>query len=156
MQNFIRAVIKEAEDALYKVTGSLFNEGEPDERIGLHNVILNSDGDPITPATEDSLDKLTTSTSFVTGRKTVTTHNTPVQITATPTSVKYVTIQALPGNVGSISVGHSDAVRASPEASMNGIMLEAGDAYPVDIDDLSKVWIDASVDGEGVTYMYHV
>jgi hypothetical protein len=58
--------------------------------------------------------------------------------------------------VGSIAIGSSNAVRASAAGDMNGIMLEAGDAYPVDVDNLNEVWLDASVDGEGVTYMYHV
>ena len=129
------------------------------ENIGL----LNKAEEEVNPATEDKQDDIITALGLVapagsitSGRKTITTHNVPEQITASSTPIKSVTIQALPGNVGSIAIGSSNAVRASAAANMNGIILEAGDAYPVYVDNLNKFWIDASVNGEGVTYMYHV
>jgi len=132
-------------------------------RYGLPSVPVDSTNIEVNPATEGKQDDIITALGLVapagsitSGRKTITTANTPEQITATSTPIKSVTIQALPGNVGSIAIGSSNAVRASAAANMNGIILEAGDAYPVYVDNLNKVWIDASVNGEGVTYMYNV
>jgi hypothetical protein len=116
---------------------------------GLHTVIVDENG-PI------DLNDLLPSSTGVTGLKAVTTANTPEQITATSTPIKRVVIQAKSGNVGTIVIGFSNAVRASPAASINGIDLQAGDAYTVDINNLNKVWIDASINGEAVTYHYSV
>ncbi len=39
-------------------------------------------------------------------------------------------------------------------ATRRGVPLSAGDSYELGIDDLSDVYIDALVSGEGVTYAY--
>ena len=61
-----------------------------------------------------------------------------------------VTIKALPANTGTIYVGNS---KPEAENTSVGFPLDAGDALELKIDNLSKLWIDASVSGEGVAWI---
>lgn len=89
--------------------------------------------------------------SLTSGAK-VTAGTTAVQLVASATAARRVTIQAFASNTGIIAVGGSN-VLAAGDATAVGIQLTAGDAYELDIDDLSKVWIRATVSGEGVTFV---
>ena len=81
-----------------------------------------------------------------TGKKTVPTAGTPVVLAAAQ-PVTSVTVKALSTNTGTIYVGNSAV------ASTNGFQLAKSDSVSLDILDLSTVWIDSSVNGEGVTYL---
>jgi hypothetical protein len=61
---------------------------------------------------------------------------------------KAVAIRALISNTGTIYVGTTGV------HSSTGYELSAGDAIDIAIDDLSKVSIDSSVNGEGVSYLW--
>lgn len=140
-------------------TGLQIDEGEANEVVAAHVEVKNTtpigivlmDGEA-----EVDFSNIVASNTGVTGLKAITTANTPEQITATSTPIKRVVIQAKSSNVGTIVIGFANTVRASPSASINGIDLQAGDAYTVDINNLNKVWIDASISGESVTYHYSV
>lgn len=80
----------------------------------------------------------------------VTTAGTRVQLTATSTPILSVVIKAKTANTGTIYVGNSAV------SSSNGFVLLAGDTVSIEIDDLSKIYLDASVNGEGITYLYVV
>ena len=82
------------------------------------------------------------------GSKTVTTAGTEVQLTSTVTKCFYVIITALVTNEGTIWVG------ASTVASGRGVPLVALQSCRIDIDDLSKIYIDATISGEGVSFVY--
>jgi hypothetical protein len=84
--------------------------------------------------------------AIYTGKTTVTTHGTRVAL-ATAQAVSSVTIKALAANTGTIYVGNTAV------SSANGFQLAKSDSVSLDITDLSTVWIDSSVDGEGVTYL---
>lgn len=86
------------------------------------------------------------------GRQTVATAGTAAQLTATRTPCKVVTITAETDNTGIIVVGGEDVVAAL--ATRRGTPLNAGDSYELSIDDLSKVYLDTTVNGDGVTYTY--
>lgn len=86
-------------------------------------------------------------TAIVNGKKTVTTAGTRVQLTTTSTGIHTVSVRALTGNTGLIYIGNSAV------ASTTGVELSAGDAITITINDLSKVYIDSAVNGEGVTYL---
>lgn len=81
------------------------------------------------------------------GKKTVTTAGTRVQL-ASSTATKSITVRALAANTGLIYIG------TSAVSSANGFQLSKDDSVSVDLDNLSKLWIDSSVNGEGVTYIY--
>ncbi len=84
-------------------------------------------------------------------RKTVTVAGTREQIAiATPCSK--VIITAMISNTGYVVVGGSTVVAA--EATRRGIPLVAGQSMEINIGNLSKIYIDAEVTGEGITYIY--
>ena len=87
-----------------------------------------------------------TPSTIYNGKKTVTTAGT-AEALASSTAVKSVVIKALYSNTGKVYVGNSSV------SSANGIELEAGDAIGIDIDDLSKIYIDVDNNGEGVSYI---
>jgi hypothetical protein len=92
-------------------------------------------------------------TTLSSGRTTVTSAGTAVQLTATDTPVLWVTVTALTSNTSQINVGGSE-VKAATGATERGIPLLAGDAVDFDVNNLTDVWIDSRVNGEGVTYVY--
>lgn len=104
-----------------------------------------------TPAGTNVIGKVDhTSTGIGHGKKTVTTAGTDVAIAAS-TAAKWVTVQAYRANTGYISVGASgvDAVAAG-----DGVQLSAGESITLPIDNLADVFVDATVNGEGVRFTY--
>ena len=85
------------------------------------------------------------------GRKVVTVAGT-AEALASSTACKLITITAETDNTDIVVVGGSTVVAAL--ATRRGIPLYPGDSYELGIDDLSDVYIDALVSGEGVTYTY--
>ena len=81
------------------------------------------------------------------GVQTVATAGSRVALAST-TAIKSVTVRAKSVNTGLIYVGSSIV------ASSNGFQLSAGETVSIDIDNLSKVYIDSAVNGEGVSYVY--
>lgn len=90
------------------------------------------------------------------GSKTVTTAGTAEALSSSSVKVVWVTIQAKLDNTGYIYVG------ASTVSSTRGIVLQAGDSFTFQTVerrytyDLSKIYIDASVSGEGVVWVAEV
>lgn len=85
-------------------------------------------------------------TNIYNGKTPVTTAGTRV-VLASSQSIKSVTIKALAANTGIIYVGNSTVT------SSNGFALAAGETISYDIANLVTTYIDASVNGEGVTYI---
>ena len=86
---------------------------------------------------------------------TVTTSNTPVQINGGASlKCKAVRFVCPPSNTGYIVIGVSNAVRALLTSSFRGITrpLYAEDEVTVAARDASLLWIDASVNGEGIVW----
>lgn len=71
---------------------------------------------------------------------------------AASTTCKSVAITAETDNTGVIVVGDSSTVAAL--ATRKGTPLNAGDSIAIDIDNLSKIYLDTTVSGDGVTYTY--
>lgn len=86
------------------------------------------------------------------GRRLVTTAGTRVQLSATSVPCKSVAITAMPANTGIMVVGGSTVVGTT--ASRQGVPLSPGDTISLDIDNLNKIYVDATQSGEGVTYAY--
>jgi hypothetical protein len=84
-------------------------------------------------------------------RKTVTTAGTPVQLDAADAHT--LSIQAETDNTGLIAVGFSNAVRAA-EGSQRGRILNAGESVSFAVDNVSDVWIDSTVSGDGVALLW--
>jgi hypothetical protein len=86
-------------------------------------------------------------TAVVAGQKTVTTAGSHVALGSSTTLKSGVRVKALHGNTGWIYVG-PDGV-----TSTTGCVLDAGEEVFVEVNDLATVYIDASVNGEGVSFI---
>lgn len=84
------------------------------------------------------------------GRKVVTTAGTRVQLSSTSVPCKAVNITALSGNTGTIVVGGSTVVASL--STRSGTPLDKNDSCTVEISNLNKVYVDATVSGEGVSF----
>lgn len=85
------------------------------------------------------------------GVTTVTTAGTDV-VLAGSTACKKVVIQAQTDNTGYIAVGGSGV--DATVATGTGILLSPGDVFIMTIDNLADIFIDSTVNGEGVRYTY--
>jgi len=83
------------------------------------------------------------------GRKVITTAGTAVQLSTTLT-IGGVIIVAEFTNLGIVCVGDSGVI--ADESTRTGVPLNAGDGVIITIDDISKIWIDSTSNGDGVTY----
>ena len=92
------------------------------------------------------VDALVPSTASITNNKVTTTSGVRVALAAS-TVVASVSIKALHTNKGSVFIGNSTV------SSSNGYVLRANDTIDLDIDDLAKVYMDVSSNGEGITYI---
>ena len=92
---------------------------------------------------------------YIHGRKTVITAGQAVPLADVPTPVRWVTVQALRGNTGYVATG-SRFVRAQT-GELNSLSLAVPAATTPQMEtyndvDLSEVYVDASVAGEGVAF----
>jgi hypothetical protein len=85
------------------------------------------------------------------GRKVVTTAGTRVAL-ASSTACKEVVITAETDNTGIVAVGAAATVVATI-ATRTGVPLAAGDSITLQIDNLADIGLDATVSGDGVTFM---
>ena len=92
-------------------------------------------------------------TSIGDGHKAVTTAGTAERLVASSTPCKYAVITALYTNTGRIMVGGSTVV-AAVGATSRGTPLDAYEKFGFPCDDLYDIYIDATVNGEGVMYTY--
>lgn len=90
--------------------------------------------------------------TLVTGNKTVTTGGTIVQLSTTSVVCKRVDIVALFGNAGTIYVGDVN-VLASTKV---GMPLTQGSSYTAYVNDLSLIYVDATNNGDKVSFVYYV
>ncbi len=86
------------------------------------------------------------------GVKTVTTAGTDVALAAS-TACKKVDIQAQTDNTSLIAVGGSGV--DATIATGTGIVLNPGETYCLEIDNLADIYIDSLVSGEGVRFTYY-
>ena len=89
---------------------------------------------------------LTAPTTIYNGQKNVTTAGTRA-VLGTSQAILSITITAKLTNTGNIYVGNSSVT------SSNGAILSAGDSLSLDTNDISNVYIDSDVSGEGVSYI---
>lgn len=85
------------------------------------------------------------------GRKTVAASATSERL-ATETMCSAVCITAETDNTGVIVVGDSTVIAAL--ATRQGTPLAAGDSMELNVSNLSSIWLDTTVNGDGVTFTY--
>jgi len=87
------------------------------------------------------------------GRQVVAEAGTRVQLSSTSTKVSKVVVSAIPTNANYITVGGSTVVAAA--GTETGKVLYPGDSETFFVDNLTKIYIDAVVSGNGCTYIYY-
>ena len=129
--------------------GSLTVDGTVTIQDGGNVISVDDNGGSLT------IDGSVTSNHGVTGlgdgRKIVASSGTRVTL-ASSTACKQVLISAEEDNTGAVVVGSSTCIAAL--ATRRGIALLPGDTITLDVDDLSRVYLDAVVSGDGVTFLY--
>lgn len=105
---------------------------------------------PVVIASDQSITvTLTENTTITSGTKTVTTSGTAVAL-GSSTAINSVVITALLTNTDMVVIGGSTVdITTNP-----GNQLYAGSSIIIEIDNLSKVYVDAAVNGEGVSFNY--
>ena len=100
------------------------------------------------PALDQATDSVSvgTQSTIYNGQKNVTTAGTRVAL-ASSQAVVSVSIKAKITNTGYIYVGNATV------SSSNGFLLMAGESISLDISDLATVYLDSSVNGEGIYYL---
>jgi hypothetical protein len=91
--------------------------------------------------------------------KTVTTSGVAVRLSSTTLKVRSFMVQSLSTNTGVIFVGGSDVLAASKNGaalpvSVAVAFLPIGEIKTVNYYDLMNVWIDSTVNAEGVSVTY--
>lgn len=89
-------------------------------------------------------------------KKAVTTAGTRVQLTATVTNAYGLRIKAIKANTGHIYVGDSTVSATvgdflEPAETLSSVPSFDSQSIPVD---LTQIWLDSSVSGEGVSVSY--
>ena len=84
------------------------------------------------------------------GRKVVATAGQREQLVATVSTAKGVFITAIATNTGVTGVGGATVVATA--GTQQGTPLYAGETIFIPIDDLSKVYLDVQISGNGVVY----
>lgn len=87
---------------------------------------------------------------IIDGKKTSTSPGTAVQFSATKVPCSYVEVQALETNTKQVAVGGPLVKEAV--ASRAGVVLQPGEGRVFYVIDLSELWLDPQVSGEGVGY----
>jgi len=83
-------------------------------------------------------------TTLLAGSKVVVTAGVPETLIGAPTNARSVVIQAKTTNTGNVLVG---------DVTNQDVLLFPGDSASIDIDDLQKIYVDTTVNGEGVNYL---
>lgn len=97
---------------------------------------------------------------FITSQRAVTSAGTPEKVKEAPEQQKNkviaLTVRAHTGNAGFIYVAYDQ----NAASAGFGYVLAAGETLTIDIHDvidgfldLSKIWVDASVNGDGISYI---
>jgi len=92
--------------------------------------------------------------SFLHGTKTVVAAGTAIQLVTSDVIVEdgyQVTIVAKPGNTGIIYIGHS---KGDAESAQKFDGLDAGLAISLKLKNLNEVWVNSSVNGDGVSWIF--
>lgn len=87
----------------------------------------------------------------INGRRVVEAVGIRASLADTSTQVSRVDIQAMANNTGTIYVGGANT--SAESGFENGLGLEAGETVNFQNCDLHEIYIDATVAGEGVTFL---
>lgn len=85
------------------------------------------------------------------GTKAIAVTNTAIALASSSVQCRAVIICAHPSNAAQVWVGNSSVV-SDPAGSETGIVLQANEKFSLDIDDVSKVFVNGTA-GDKVTFI---
>lgn len=97
------------------------------------------------------MDKEYSYTTMTDGIKLVTAAGTAEALVSSSTPNRLVEIQARPENTGVVVIGSSTVVAAA--GTRRGYALVPGQSVALRIKDLANIYVDATVSGEGVSFI---
>ena len=100
----------------------------------------------------DEIGRQIRSGALVDGRKVVDTAATSEALSSSSIDAQWLIITAETNNTGVMAVGASTVIAA--EATRRGIPLYAGESITLYQVDLANVYLDTTVSGDGVTFIY--
>ena len=106
---------------------------------------LDSSGSPIDSSNPQDV-TVVAGTTIYNGQTTIGVAGSAAVVKST-TTIKSITVKALVTNTGIVYVGDSSV------DNTNGYELEAGESISLDVSDTASVYVDVSVNGEGVSYI---
>ena len=102
------------------------------------------------PVSAASLPLPTGTATIGDGRQTVTTAGTAVQFASQ--ACKQVTFTALSTNTGVVAIGASTVLAAA--GTRRGVPLNSGDSVTLDLSNVNLAFVDSTVNGEGVSFLW--
>jgi hypothetical protein len=132
---------------------SIATDQNGSDHVQIMKVTYGADGSftLVSPTNPFPVSVTSANTTVTDGRKVVTTAGTRVAL-ASSTACKEVVITAETDNTGIVAVGAASTVVATI-ATRTGVPLAAGDSIVLQIDNLADIGLDATVSGDGVTFM---
>ena len=132
---------------------SIATDQNGSDHVQIMKVTYGADGSftLVSPTNPFPVSVTSANTSVSDDRKVVTTAGTRVAL-ATSFACKEVIITAETDNTGIVVVGAAGTVVAAL-ATRRGVPLSAGDTLVLQIDNLADIGLDATVSGDGVTFM---
>ena len=91
--------------------------------------------------------------SLDSGRQTVSSAGTRVQLSSTDTPVKRVVVEAFRINPGIVVVGGQNVVAS--QSTRQGISLASGDTVTLYVNNLTDIYVDAATSGDGVSFIWY-
>ena len=102
------------------------------------------------PVTASAVTLPTGTATIGDGRQVVTTAGTAVNFASQ--ACKQVTFTALSTNTGVVAIGASTVLAAA--GTRRGVPLSAGDSVTLDLSNVNLAFIDSTVNGEGVSFLW--
>lgn len=132
---------------------SIKTDQDGSDHVQIMKVTYGADGSftLVSPTNPFPVSVTSSNATMTDGRKVVTTAGTRVAL-ASSTACKEVVITAELDNTGVVAVGAAATVVAAL-ATRTGVPLNAGDSIVLQIDNLADIGLDATVSGDGVTFM---
>lgn len=100
----------------------------------------------------DEIGRRVTPNTPVDGRKVVAAAGTAEALSSTTVVVTWIIVTAETNNTGVMTVGASTVVASL--TTRRGIPLLAGESMLLEAVDIASIYLDATVTGDGVTYLY--
>ncbi len=104
------------------------------------------------PGSQSTGGAIGTGNSFGSGRKTSSTPGTAVPLAPSVTPCRKVVVTAFAGNTDAVYIGGTNVSGVSGQEK--GILLTGIGMTTIEINDLSKIWMDVVSSGDGVSFSY--